>query len=315
MLKMNGANRNLLWRFCENALYNAPIAKQDMRHTKHNLQTADGLQLFAQSWEPDSEPEAVVFLIHGLGEHSGRYNHVAEQFNRADIALTAFDLRGHGRSDGIRGHSPHYESLLDDIFQGLENTRHRWPNRPLFLYGQSLGGNLVIHYVLKRRPALAGVIASAPLFRPAFKPPAWKMTFAHTLHALHISVALSNELDPNALSRDPDVVRRYQTDPFVHDRITPQLAVDMLRAGKWNLEHATEFPLPLLLMHGSADRITSAEASSEFAAGAGDTCTLKLWPGLTHELHNEPFTEPLHGNPEKPQVLDVVLDWIKQTSP
>lgn len=274
-----------------------------MKHNEFAIQMGDGLKLFGQRWEPDGDPAGIVCLVHGLGEHSGRYAHVADAFSRAGLALTVFDLRGHGKSEGRRGHAPNFELLLDDIFQCLENAKQCWPNRPLFLYGQSLGGNLVIHYALKRRPNLAGVIASSPLFRPAFQPPAWKMALVHTLYALHISAALSNELDPNALSRDAGVVRRYQADPLVHDRITPQLAVDMLRAGKWNLKHAADLPLPLLLMHGGADRITSAEASAEFAARADGTCTLKLWPDCYHELHNEP---------EQNEVLACILDWLKQ---
>ena len=108
-----------------------------------------------------------------------------------------------------------------------------------------------------------------------------------------------------ALSRDVKVVHAYQNDPLIHDRVSARLAIDMLSNGQWNLDHAAEFPLPLLLMHGDADRITSAQASREFAAQAKEHCTLKIWNGLYHEPHNEP---------EKDEVLAFMLNWIKQTA-
>ncbi len=272
-----------------------------MIHFNIEFETADALRLQGIGWEPEEKPKAVVCLLHGLGEHSGRYSHVAEAFARGGYATLAIDLRGHGRSPGQRGHAPNYALLMSDINGLLKEAKVRYPELPRFLYGHSLGGNLAIHYALKRKSELVGIIASAPLFRVAFKPPAWKSALLNTLHALHLNLPVSSGLEEEALCRDYHVVQRYQDDPLVHDHITPRLAVDMFRAGEWNLKRAARFPLPILLMHGEADRITSPEASVEFAAQLEHRCTLKIWDGLYHELHNEP---------EKEQVLNCMLEWL-----
>jgi len=272
-----------------------------MQHFEFGWKTGDGLQLYAQGWQPETEPEGVVCLVHGLGEHSGRYAHLAAFLNQAGYALLAFDLRGHGKSEGQRGHAPSYEALMEDVSHLLEEAAKRYPDRPRFLYGHSLG-SAAINYALHRRPPLAGVIVTGPAFQPAFEPPAWKLTLGKIMYNLWPTLSMSNELDRQALSRDPDVVRAYNNDPLVHDRVTARFAMDFLQAGLWALEHAAEFPLPLLLMHGGADRITSAQASREFAAKAGERCTLKVWDGLYHEIHNEP---------EKEQVFGYLLEWLE----
>jgi len=236
-----------------------------------------------------------------MGEHSGRYAHLAAFLDQAGYALLTFDLRGHGKSEGQRGHTPSYEALLNDISLLLEEAAKRYPDRPRFLYGHSLGGNQVINYALRRRPQVAGVIATGPLLRPGFEPPAWKLTLGKIMYSLWPTLSMSNELDCQSLSRDPEVVRAYNDDPLVHDRVSARLAMDMLQAGLWVLEQAAEFPLPLLLMHGSDDRLTSAQASREFAAQAGHRCTLKIWDGFYHEIHNEP---------EQGQVFEYLLEWL-----
>jgi len=276
-----------------------------MPHFEYEMITTDGLKLHGQGWEPDAEVNAVVCLVHGLGEHSGRYDHMAEAFNRDRYALLAFDLRGHGKSEGKRGHAPNYTLLMSDIEKLLNEATVRYPNRPRFLYGHSLGGNLTIHYVLKQRPPLVGVIASAPLLRLAYKPSVWKNGILRGMQAIRLNLSMPSGLDDTALSRDMNVVRTYRNDPLTHDLISTRLAVDMLRYGQWNLNHAAEFPLPLLLMHGEADRITSATATAEFAKKVDRSYTLKIWEGFNHELHNEP---------EQQQVFDYVLNWMEQMS-
>jgi acylglycerol lipase len=272
-----------------------------MQHFEFGWRTEDGLRLYAQGWQPQTQPKGVICLVHGLGEHGGRYAHLAAFLNQAGYGLLTFDLRGHGKSEGPRGHTPSCEALLDDISQLLEQAAARYPDRPRFLYGHSLGGTLVIEYALRRRPQLAGVIATGPLLRTAFEPPAWKLILAKILYGLWPTLSLSNELDRQALSRDPDVVWAYNEDPLVHDRLSPRLAMDMFQSGLWALEHAAEFPLPLLLMHGGADRVCSAQASREFAAQAGERCSLKIWDGFYHEIHNEP---------EQRQVFEYLLEWL-----
>jgi len=186
-------------------------------------------------------------------------------------------------------------------FVRLASSLH--PGLPVFLYGHSLGGGIVLHYCLSSSPELAGVIVTGPLLRTAFAPPRWKLALARIMYRLWPSLTLPSELDARAISRDQAVVDAYVHDPLVHDRLSVKLGMDMLEAGRRSLEQANRFPLPLLIMHGGEDRLTSCEASAEFAARAGEKCTLKIWPGLYHEIHNEP---------EQGQVFAFLLDWLEK---
>jgi len=274
-----------------------------VNHVEFVLKARDDLKLRGQAWIPPQQVHAVVCLVHGHGEHSERYSGMADVIGQAGFALITFDLRGHGRSEGRRGHAPNYQTLMSDICLLLEEAATRFPGTPLFLYGHSLGGNLAAYYALKNEPPLAGVILSAPLFRLAFRPPRWKTALLRILYALHLTVPLTTGLNRSALSRDTAVLERYRADPLAHKCITPQLALDMLRSGEWILQHAAEFPLPALLMHGRSDEVTSVEASREFASRLGQPCTLKIWDGFYHELHNEP---------EREQVFGCMLEWMQQ---
>ncbi len=149
-----------------------------MKHNEFKFRTFDGLQLFGQSWQPEDQPRAVICLVHGMGEHSGRYGHVADRLTQACYSVFAFDLRGHGKSPGPRGHTPSYEALLNDVNFFLNEVDKNFPELPLFLYGHSLGGNLVLNYVISRQPKLKGVIVTGPWLRLAFEPPRFKIILA-----------------------------------------------------------------------------------------------------------------------------------------
>ena len=277
-----------------------------MQRVEFGWQTEDGLQLFAQAWQPDGESRAVVCLAHGLGEHSGRYSHVAAALNQAGYTLLGFDLRGHGHSEGQRGHAPTFDDMLDDITHLLEEAARRFPDSPRFLYGHSLGGTLVLNHALRRRSQVIGVIATGPSLRITFTPPTWKTTLGRLLYGVWPGLSLSNGLDRTGLSRDATVVSAYANDPLVHDRVSARLGMDLLDAGEWALAHASEFFLPLLLMHGGTDRICSVEASRQFAVAVTGDCTLKVWDGLYHEIHNEP---------EQQQVFDAIVEWMGERIP
>ncbi|HSN75087.1 MAG TPA: lysophospholipase [Anaerolineae bacterium] len=271
-----------------------------MKLTDVTWTSTDGLPLVGRCWEPEVEPRAVVCLVHGLGEHCGRYAHVAATLTDAGYAVLACDQRGHGRSGGKRGFIPSYDALMDDIGLLLTQAKERFPGKPRFLYGHSLGGNEVINYALRRKPDLAGVISTSPGLRTAFKPPAVQLTVGRLMNRLWPAFTMPNGLELAALSRDPAVIAAYQADPLVHDRLSARLGIELLESGEWAIAHAAEFPVPLLLMHGTADRLTSYQASQEFASQAPN-CTLKLWDGLYHETHNEP---------EKEEVIGFVTDWL-----
>ena len=272
-----------------------------MSKIKWRFKTHDGLELFAHAFPPENDPKAVVCMVHGHGEHVERYEHVAAAFNKAGYALIGFDHRGHGRSEGKRGHTPSYDALLDDITAFITEVNAYYPDLPHFVYGHSMGGNLVLNYLLRRNPTCKGAIATGPWIKLAFEPPAIQVSLGKTMDKLFPAFILNSGLETDAISRDADVVQRYIDDPLVHDKISARLFVGMYESGLWSLDQAKNFSHPLLLMHGSADRITSAEASREFAEKAGENVTLKIWDGFYHEIHNEP---------EKEEVFKTIIDWL-----
>jgi len=272
-----------------------------MKHFEWIWYAADKTRLYAQSWQPDGAAAGVVCLVHGLGEHSSRYAHVATALGQAGYVLLAFDRRGHGKSQGARGDAESYDIQMDDIKRMLDEAGERYPALPRFLYGHSMGGNLALNYALRRNPPIQGVIATGPWLRAAFDPPAWRVRAGRALHKVRPALPQPAGLDVTAVSRDPAVVRAYRDDPLNHDRISLRVYFSGYEAGLWALERAAEFPLPLLLMHGGADRLTSAAASREFAAKIKHGCTFKEWDGLFHEIHNEP---------EQQQVFAAMCDWL-----
>lgn len=215
--------------------------------------------------------------------------------------MYAFDLRGHGRSGGRRSHTPSYDALLDDIGLLIDHVSAAQPHAPLFLYGHSLGGALVINYLLRRPSSLRGAIVTSPALRPGFQPPRWKLVVGRLAARIWPTLRLGSQIDPGAISRDPDVVERYENDPLRNRTLTARLGITVIDAGEQALVDASTLSLPMLLMHGTADRLTDADASRRFATAAGDLCTLRLFDGLFHELHNER---------EQAEVLQCASDWI-----
>lgn len=272
-----------------------------MTKVKWRFKTHDGLELYAHAFPPADEPKAVICMVHGHGEHVERYEHVAAALNKAGYALIGFDNRGHGQSDGKRGHTPSYEAMLDDVETFVAEVNAYYPDLPCYMYGHSMGGNLVLNYLLRRKPACKGAIVTGPWIKLAFEPPAIQVFLGQTMNKIFPGFIQASGLETAALSRDPDVVHAYETDSLVHNKISARLFVGMYESGLWSLAHANEISIPVLLMHGSADRITSAEASRDFAEKAGDKVTLKIWDGLYHEIHNEP---------EKDEVFKTITDWL-----
>jgi len=270
------------------------------------LTAPDGSSLRLRTWVPEGKTRAIVLLVHGLGEHCGRYEELARVFTATSIAVVAYDQRGHGESPGPRGHAK-WPQLLDDLDAAVAHVRAAWPDRPLFLYGHSLGGVLVTRYVQTRdyAEAVAGVIASAPAFRPAFDPPAWKLAAARLLARLRPSQTLHNELDLTALCRDPKVVAAYRADPLTHDRISARLGLDLLEQGATALSDSDSLQVPMLLLHGDADRLTSFAASAEFAEQAGPIVDFVRLPGAFHEPHHDPGHD---------RVLARVADWVRRSA-
>ena len=273
-----------------------------MKHYETGWKANDGVDLFAQGWEPTIvQPKAVICLVHGLGEHTSRYEHVAESFAKDGYIMLGSDLRGHGRSGGPRGHISSIEDFMQDIDLLLQQARTRYPGLPLILYGHSLGGIQVLHYGLLRKPDVKGVIATSSGLRTALENQPAKIMAAKVLGSLIPAVSLPSGLDANAISRTREVVETYKNDPLVHDKVSLGFGKVMLGVTKWTLEHAGEFSLPLLLMHGKADTIAFPAGSIEIASALKDRSTLFLWDDAFHELHNEP---------ERAEVFKTMLIWM-----
>jgi alpha-beta hydrolase superfamily lysophospholipase len=280
-----------------------PTIEQEVsvgQHVEGKWQSADGTQRYAQWWLPDGEPQASVVIVHGLGEHSQRYQHVAEFFNQHGIALLAYDLRGHGRSEGTRGDVTSFDAASQDVTQALEQAQRIAPGAPQFIYGHSLGGALSLYYLFNCKPQITGMVVTAPGLSTEEPVPAWKMTLGKILAKISPSTPMDNGLDFDSLCSDPVIVERYRTDPLVHPKITAGFGVDLINQGEWirGMKHS---PLPLLIMQGTGDHVIAAQTNIAFAENLEGNVTLKVWKDFCHELHNEPQWQ---------EVLNYVMGWM-----
>jgi len=275
-----------------------------LQSLEFDLIATDGVRLYGKSWIP-GEPRAVICLVHGLGEHLGRYEHVAAHLVAKGFALYAYDQRGHGRSQGKRGHGGQ-EQLWNDVETVLKKARSQHLYLPLFLYGHSLGGNVVSSFLLRRNTAeLTGAVITSPWLELSFKPSSWQVRLGKFMSRIFPSMTQPNRLDASHLSRDEQVAELYQSDPLVHDRISASLFVGATESGEYAMKNASTLKIPLLVMHGTDDRITSPQASERFA-NTSALATLKLWPEFRHETHNEIGKE---------QVLDFLTNWLDHQIP
>ena len=278
-----------------------------MAHTHFDFISDDGIKLFGRTWLTNlKEPKGMIHLVHGIGEHSGRYDHLGEAFNESGYHFIAFDQRGHGLSEGKRGHAPSFDQLLSDVEVFLDEAQKRYgPQSNLFLYGHSLGGLIVINFCLQKQKDLDGAIATAPSLQLAFEPPKIQLSILKFMKSISPAFTMSSMLDQDALARDPAIVKAYQDDPYVHDRVSAKLAIEMLRYGEFALNHAKDWNIPLLLMHGTSDRLSSHKASQEFAENAGNLVDLVLWQGYYHEIHNDIGKE---------EVIGKIISWVNNRS-
>ena len=265
----------------------------------------DDVTFYMQGWEPEGKPKAIVCLVHGLGEHSGRYEHVGKALNEAGHALFGFDLRGHGKTGGARGHLPSLDVVIQDIHQFVGFQKQNFPDAPVFLYGHSLGGVYLLAYAIQHGEGLNGAVITGLALRSPLLEQKAKVTLVNVLGSLLPRLTIPTGLDPATISRDPAVVQKYISDPLVHDKSSLGYAKASFTAIDFCFAHARELDdIPLLLMHGTADRITYPSGSEEFAKLASETnkdVTLKLWEGLYHEIHNEP---------EQADVFKFMIEWL-----
>ncbi len=268
-------------------------------------QSIDNLKIYGKCWLPSAIlPRAMVCTVHGFAEHIGRYEHVARYMNQQGYGFIGFDQRGHGKSEGQRGHTPDYEALLINVSEFIALVKEKFNGLPLFLYGHSMGGNIVANFVIRYQPNfLQGTLITSPWFKLAFNPPAFKLWLGTLMAKIYPRFKDKSELNAQELSHDPTVGQAYLADPLVHRSISAKMFVEITKAGLFALTHAKEFNLPLLLMHGTGDNITSCQATQEFATQVpANWLTFQLWEAMKHELHNEIV---------KDQVLSMMSSWIE----
>jgi alpha-beta hydrolase superfamily lysophospholipase len=273
-----------------------------IRRTEILISGARGDHLFFREWRPP-DPERVLLLVHGLAEHSGRYEHVGSWFAERGCAVHAYDQRGHGRSAGIPGHLRRFSDYLDDLDAVLRRLRERHPELPVFLVGHSMGGLVVAAFARERQPEVAGIAMSGAALRIPANVSRATIAATRVLVRVLPRLRLNAPLDPAGLSRVPEVVRAYVDDPLIFSRITASFASELFGAMRRTGDGGADVRLPALLLHGEADPICPMEASRRFFDQLGVAeKKLRTYPGLLHEIFNEP---------ERERVFEDLLDWLR----
>jgi alpha-beta hydrolase superfamily lysophospholipase len=284
------------------------VERPAVRRIESHFKGPRGQMLFRRVWLPAAEADAtgagrVLVLVHGLFEHSGRYDATAAWFAARGCAVHAYDQLGHGRSEGPRAHARRFADLLDDLGALLALVRAEHAGLPIFLLGHSLGGLVVAAFLREHKPDLAGAITSGAALALSDGLPRARLLAARLLAWIAPRLSFDAGLDPQGLSRDPEVVRAYQADPLVGRRITAALAAELYGAVRRTAAGAAEVEVPLLLLHGEEDPLCPVRGSADFHARLRAPGRLRTYPRLRHEILNEP---------ERAMVLEDVLDWIRR---
>lgn len=274
-----------------------------MYHNEGTFNGAGGLELYYQRWRFGGEPKAALVIVHGIGEHSGRYPNVINRLVPKGYVIHAFDHRGHGRSPGQRAYINRWTEFQEDVHAFLDLVRAEEPDRPLFLMGHSLGGLIVLEYVLYHHEGLRGLVASGPgLSQQGVSP--FLITLSRILSRIWPRFSIETGLDATAISRDPAVVEAYVNDPLVHSKGTARLGAEMYEAIQWTKAHAADLQVPLLILHGGADRLVPPETSRAFFAQVALADKERHeYEGFYHEPHNDVGWE---------QPLGDLEDWLER---
>jgi alpha-beta hydrolase superfamily lysophospholipase len=244
----------------------------------------------------------VIVLVHGIGEHIRRYDDWAARFRKENFAFAGFDLPGHGKSDGKRGKIKNYDILYESVDHILNTARRTFPGIPVFLYGHSLGGGIVLDYMLRKKPSVRGAVITSPWLKLAFEPSKLKAIMAMTVRSVLPGLVQPSGLETIYLSHNQSVVDAYKSDPLNHDRISVGLFTGAMISARYSLDHAGELGIPTLIVHGSDDMICSPEGSRQFCSNS-PKCELRIFEGGYHELHNEAFND---------EVFNHIMGWIRK---
>ena len=267
---------------------------------------SDGVRIFYRHFPAESERARLV-IAHGLGEHSGRYGNVVERLHPRGISIWVPDHRGHGQSDGKRGHVLNFMQYLIDLKSMIELARAgKSDNRKCFLLGHSMGGLIAIYYAQRFSELVDGVVASSPALGMAVKVPAAKKILGSFLSYLWPSLTMGNELDAGKISHDQNVVSAYQNDPMVHDRVSTRFFTELVAAMETVDQQFASLKVPILMQLAGDDHLVNARTARRFFEKLKTTDkTLHVYENLYHEIYNE-----LEGQREK--VLTDLEDWLEE---
>lgn len=274
-----------------------------IEHRTDTLRTADGTELFLQRWLPETRRASLV-LAHGYAEHSGRYDHLIQRLLESGIGVYALDHRGHGRSGGKRGWIGDFDLLPGDLDQLIQRVRAEQTARPLILLGHSMGGLLSLRYVQDHPGEVDLLMLSAPYLVDGGNVTPLLLKCSRAIAALAPWMPIK-QLDASAISRDGQVVREYEHDPLnFRGKIRARTGFELLTAGPRVLRGADRIQLPVLIMHGDADRIADVSGSQQLHERvASADKTLRIYAGLYHEILHEP---------ERDTVVADMLAWLEQ---
>ncbi len=275
-----------------------------MEQKEFNVVAGDGTFLTGHYWKPPGYPRAVICLVHGIGEHSGRYDAWSERFCRQNYMVYAIDLRGHGLSEGKRGCINHLSDYMDDIDCMVELVKHDWCDLPHYIYGHSMGGNLVLNYLLKKRQDFNGAIITSPWLKLCHPPSVALQNIALVLGRLFPGLTIKTGIKSSQLTSDIKMQDENDNDKLMHRRISLRLFSELNGAASEVLEKSSGFDIPILLAHGTEDVITRFDVTRDLARNIGQNAAFFPAPGARHELHREPVAEELFIS---------IFSWMKKS--
>ncbi len=248
----------------------------------------DGTRLLYRQHPVENE-RAGILIVHGLGEHSGRYARLTENLTSAGFSVFSYDHRGHGQSQGKHGHIANFQEYIDDLTMMLDMSRKTLSGRaPFFVLGHSMGGLIALNFAQHNNEKIDGLIISCPGLAPAVKPPGAKVAAARLLSVILPSFSFDNELDVQFLSHDQKVVDAYVADPLVHRRITARWGIEFMKTAEQTLHDAPLLQVPVLMQVAGDDRLTNPETSRTFFKNAAsEDKTLRFYDEMYHEIYNE----------------------------
>lgn len=265
-----------------------------------SLQSDDGTRLAYRAW-PLRGATITFAVVHGLGEHSGRYARFAQGMARHGMATYAVDLRGHGESPGRRGHVDSWSRWVDDAASFVSHVEKEAGGEVVPL-GHSFGGCVMLSTVRARKvPKARRFVLSSPALKVKAPVPAWKMTLGRVAARVAPTLTLDNEVDPAAVSRIPEVVEAYRTDPLVHPKISARTYDEWTRAARENIEHAAEIAIPFLVLAGTADPLIDPAGSEQLHRRSAGQSELHLLEGRYHEPFNDMDAD---------EVFDLIAAWL-----